>query len=441
MNWSDIADIRYNPATGVWTPQLIGYGSVTPERHTVDANGQIFLYEYIQQRIPSITNITDVVTPLNLLSEITSPNPGLGKYWVCYDELGNGTAQFHSTMIGKDVDVKYSGLGTRLQRNTLAYSITGFPTVVLASTDSMMTSITNASQVISVGADAGAIINTWITTINAAGGGRLVMYEGTYNCATQIDLLSNCTIEGCGFATVLKRSAATPYIISAVSVTNVGVKNLSLNGNKAVYNTGALSGLTANNSQEIQVNNVMSYGNIQHGFSNAYNMNNCASYSNTQNGFQACKHLTTCIAYSNTQAGFSSSYYISSSKSYSNTTYGFLNSYYISSSIASLNKKSGFSGCGYCSSSRSESNTEHGYITSTNISSCQANNNTSNGFDACTNLTTNRAESNTTYGFRECHRMGFNQATSNGTNYYLSYADDAYDLICADNANGGFNSI
>jgi hypothetical protein len=441
MNWSDIADIRYNPATGVWTPQLIGYGSVTPERHTVDANGQIFLYEYIQQRIPSITNITDVVTPLNLLSEITSPNPGLGKYWVCYDELGNGTAQFHSTMIGKDVDVKYSGLGTRLQRNTLAYSITGFPTVVLASTDSMMTSITNATQVISVGADAGAIINTWITTINAAGGGRLVMYEGTYNCATQIDLLSNCTIEGCGFATVLKRAAATPYIISAASVTNVGVKNLSLDGNKAVYNIGNLSGLTANNSQAIQINNVQTYSNIKYGFYRAYNMNNCTSYSNTSDGFYDCLYLTLCKSYSNTASGFNDCSYISSSKSNNNTLYGFLNSYSISSSLAEYNTKSGFCGCSYCSSSRSVINAEHGFVTSKNISSCQAYVNTSNGFDACTNLTTNRAENNVTYGFRECHRMGFNQATSNGTNYYLSYADDAYDLICADNANGGFNSI
>lgn len=120
LDLTTLANIRYNPFTGVWTPRQIGYGAEPVEQHTIPASGPyiIQLYEMIEQNAPSTTIITTSGgTPLTEVSFTTSP--GNLQYRVCYDSLGNGQVEFNSAQAGLGVNVKYYGLGHILQKATI----------------------------------------------------------------------------------------------------------------------------------------------------------------------------------------------------------------------------------------------------------------------------------------------------------------------------------
>jgi len=90
-----------------------------------------------------------------------------------------------------------------------------------------------------------AAINAAITAINALGGGTVLFPEGTYLVGdvggnTAISLLSNVTLNGSGInATIIKlKNNGNAHVISASSVSNVAITNLTVDGNRANQSLG-----------------------------------------------------------------------------------------------------------------------------------------------------------------------------------------------------------
>jgi putative cofactor-binding repeat protein len=88
--------------------------------------------------------------------------------------------------------------------------------------------------------DSTAAINSAITAANAAGGGEVYFPSGLYliGTTTHVVLLSNVTLTGDGLSSKIKLADNTPIsaslsAITAASRTNIAVKNLYLDGNRA----------------------------------------------------------------------------------------------------------------------------------------------------------------------------------------------------------------
>lgn len=88
--------------------------------------------------------------------------------------------------------------------------------------------------------DSTIAINNAITAANTAGGGEVYFPSGLYliGTATHVVLLSNVTLIGDGFSSKIKLANNTPIsaslsAITAASRTNIAVKNLHMDGNRA----------------------------------------------------------------------------------------------------------------------------------------------------------------------------------------------------------------
>jgi hypothetical protein len=138
LTYAEIANLRYNSFTEVFTPNLIGYGANDPEIRTIptDAPFIINLFEAIQENAPSTTEITVVSSGLKLVEVSKASTLANNEYQVNYDDLGNAQVQFGSNLAGVQVSIKYYGLGTNLQKSTLSTRLIGVNTKMIASTDS-----------------------------------------------------------------------------------------------------------------------------------------------------------------------------------------------------------------------------------------------------------------------------------------------------------------
>ena len=86
-------------------------------------------------------------------------------------------------------------------------------------------------------AGGGPDINAAIAAL-PAGGGKVVLSEGTFNIAAVITLLSNTSLQGQGRATILKRPDSTDAnLLYATSLTNVILSDFLINGNLAGNST------------------------------------------------------------------------------------------------------------------------------------------------------------------------------------------------------------
>jgi hypothetical protein len=96
-----------------------------------------------------------------------------------------------------------------------------------------------------------ADINLAITAVSGAGGGIVLLLPGTYNIAASINMSSNISLRGSGWATILKTANSTNiHTISISSDDNLHICDLQIDGNKAnnASQTGHLIRLdTANN--------------------------------------------------------------------------------------------------------------------------------------------------------------------------------------------------
>jgi hypothetical protein len=126
LEYDDIVDIRFDPWTnagqGEFEPLAIGYGANPAEVRNVPntAPYEIKLYEAPQLNSPSTTVITQTTPSLELVEVGQSVTPGSGQYRVVYyDDLGMGLIQFHEDQKGKEVSIKYYGLGHLIQKISL----------------------------------------------------------------------------------------------------------------------------------------------------------------------------------------------------------------------------------------------------------------------------------------------------------------------------------
>ncbi len=111
--------------------------------------------------------------------------------------------------------------------------------------NSVASSDTAGADYVATGCAADTAIQTAINDVSTNyGGGIVYLEEGTYIITTQIDLKSNVTLEGAGPNTILKFKNSTNgsgvAIVSAGTgnPTNVIIKNLHLDGNKANQTSG-----------------------------------------------------------------------------------------------------------------------------------------------------------------------------------------------------------
>jgi hypothetical protein len=317
---------------------------------------------------------------------------------------------------------------------------------------------TSADRIILNTEDAGALINTVITTLHANGGGKITLLEGTYNVETIVDLSSsnNITIEGMGVSTILKRNADIEELI-LLSTTGLKhtLKNFTIDGNKSVYNSGTkygiLEGTSTGTPRGNSYNNIYNKNNYTTGFRYCNNLINCNSFFNTDYGFYLCNNLTNCTAYSNTDNGFMSCGNLSSCYAYNNN-HGFSNSENISSCESLNNGSYGFFSCFQLTSSKADSNTSYGFESCERLSSCQSKSNT-RGFNNCEHISSSYANSNTSYGFDNCNYVSSSEANDNGdSGFYLcenitgsisdnnsSYGYEQCDLITSSNATNNIN--
>jgi hypothetical protein len=126
LSYDEIVDLRFDPfannGVGAFTPKQIGYGSNPTEDRTVDANGQVKLFEAPQLNRPSTTVITIGATTLREQGRskaLTADEFSVIYYGTDLDAIGLGIIQFHPSRIGQQAKTKYFGLGHILQKISL----------------------------------------------------------------------------------------------------------------------------------------------------------------------------------------------------------------------------------------------------------------------------------------------------------------------------------
>jgi len=108
-----------------------------------------------------------------------------------------------------------------------------YATFVVAANDSTDDGKDLADYVCS-GSNDHVTINTALSQATTSGYMRVLLLEGTYDCAGTIDqMLSNTTLEGQGAATVLE--SGTSYMIKVVSASNIQIKNLKIDCSGTSY--------------------------------------------------------------------------------------------------------------------------------------------------------------------------------------------------------------
>lgn len=436
FNYDDIANFRYNPFKPQGKreqPKAIGYGANPAEVHVIDSIGQISLYEYINEYSPTRTIITDTTTG-TLLTESTSLNPAKNQFSVCYDDLGNGKIQFHSSRIGNSVSVKYYGMGTRPQVSTLKFQILGSSsTKIVASSDSASGSQEIADEIILTTEDAGAKIKNISIELSANGGGEIKILEGTYNCQTVIPANQYVKITGSGYGTELKRNANNTYVIEMSPFSKVS--DLRINGNKSSYTGAGINNIFYTSS----IDSVLVHDCNSSNFQICYNVSNCFSWNSNASGFNGCKQISNCYSYDNGNDGFNDCFQAGNCYAYNNTRYGFNVSDLVASCYSYSNGDSGFYQCQDISANYSYTNAGSGFEECNEVSSSRSTANDIDGFLNSENITSSKAVANTGNGFNGCKSMGFNYSTGNGTNYNNSSADRAGTQAVADSAAGGYN--
>jgi hypothetical protein len=108
-------------------------------------------------------------------------------------------------------------------------------TLVVAASDSSTAGKESADYVCDGTADE-VEINAAITVLNGLGGGKLVLLEGTYVLASEIDVVDNITLEGMGYNTYIRN-----YGILGTGINNLVIQNLRI----ACFLSGSTVNLTS----------------------------------------------------------------------------------------------------------------------------------------------------------------------------------------------------
>jgi hypothetical protein len=124
------------------------------------------------------------------------------------------------------------------------HKITRSATLVVAASDSSAKSKAQADYVCDGTTDA-TTIQTALTAVSSAGGGRVILLEGQFNLSKEIILGNNTTIEGQGNGTVLYVSNVISSVLTADA--NTGQANITVTDGTKFY-VGQWVAVAANNS-------------------------------------------------------------------------------------------------------------------------------------------------------------------------------------------------
>lgn len=106
------------------------------------------------------------------------------------------------------------------------------------------------------GTDDHVQINAAITAANAAGGGIVHIFSGTYTISDEINILSNVIVQGEGRATIItvdNTTDLTELINFGSSNSDAGIRDLTVDGN-AENNTNGMNGITLTGYRNFAVN-------------------------------------------------------------------------------------------------------------------------------------------------------------------------------------------
>ena len=113
----DLADYRYNPFTGVFTPNPIGYSGNPVEDQVIPSVGPywVFLNELPREDTPSTVIVTGPAgTPV--YTEVSkTTTPAAGQFRLIYGgdgittegAVGQGLMEFHSSDAGNTIEISY----------------------------------------------------------------------------------------------------------------------------------------------------------------------------------------------------------------------------------------------------------------------------------------------------------------------------------------------
>lgn len=340
----------------------------------------------------------------------------------------------------QELPIVDGGVTKRITRQN--FSRQGFSLTVMSS-DSYSNDAVDV--LINTGSDAGATLNTWITAVNAAGGGTIKLLDGTYNVSTSIAMLPDVTLEGNGNATVLVW--ATPTVVNLIDMTSATrskLANFQIDMNATLYPTSYTSVLdnndTSNFYEDILIRNITVPANASNqfiGFNTCVNLVSCevrtasgtAPAGSLNAGFHTCKHLVDCRAFT-------------LSRTSGVDILGFYNCENLTN-CQSGGCDVGFNTCDYLSACKANNNingSAHGFEDCTRLSACFSSANGTDGFHDCVGLTNCQGSTNGNYGFLGCTHMGYNRANGNTTGQYnTSFADFGGTQAVADTATGGYN--
>ena len=92
-----------------------------------------------------------------------------------------------------------------------------------------------------------------------SGGGKVLLLAGTYSIGSQIDLVDDLTLQGVGFATILKiedNYDANFKILEASSKSNIVICDMTIDGNKDNQSSGWMYGIQLTSVSDILVEDV-----------------------------------------------------------------------------------------------------------------------------------------------------------------------------------------
>ena len=121
-----ISNYRYNPFTDTFTAYGYGYSGNPEESHTIPSSGPYWVYlnEIPRRDAPSTLAVTHDGGATVFTEVSFTTTPAAGQFRVVYGSepdstsgvIGSGIIEFNAADAGKDITVKYYGLGSILQK-------------------------------------------------------------------------------------------------------------------------------------------------------------------------------------------------------------------------------------------------------------------------------------------------------------------------------------
>lgn len=302
-----------------------------------------------------------------------------------------------------------------------------YPSLIIAASNAP-TRIKDVANYVCDGTSDEAQITEAITSLTT--GGSILLSEGTFNISDNISMLSNISLNGTGYATILKLADdINKNIIMGTNLSNIQIQNLQIDGNKAnnsyQNDEDSQNGILVQEWYNSLINNIL----IQNCVSDGIRLIPETGTSSSQN---QASILSNIISKSNAKNGISFGTWLE----YTNI----INSHFISNTENGVKLESANINFDNC---QMVSNTESGIrlnssdkTTNNSFSNCKINHNTEHGIYSNGAIGLNISNSDIiANGYHGAYIYGGEQVKiTGGTLNTNCYANTDYDQICLDNS-------